>query len=233
MIDLAGQVFGRLTVVAPTEERQSESVVWVCHCSCGKECCISARSLRQGGTKSCGCLRKESISARTRGHLENRQFGRLTVIALTNKRDRYRHTIWLCRCSCGKECEISATNLLTGNTLSCGCLALEIWHDRQGPRNPAWQGGFTGPYSFEFNEELKESIRDRDQHLCRICGMTEEENGCALSIHHVDYDKNNLSPHNLISLCAKCHPKTGPKTRRSYWKAYFTRLLQESPVEVI
>lgn len=49
------------------------------------------------------------------------QFGYLTAIEPTGKKNR-KDYIWRCICKCGKEVEYPATRLLTGNTLSCGCL---------------------------------------------------------------------------------------------------------------
>jgi len=62
-------------------------------------------------------------------------------------------------------------------------------------------------YGGEFDERLKFQIRQRDQ-TCQMCGKTEEENGEALSVHHIDGDKENNDPQNLIALCRNCHSKT-------------------------
>lgn len=53
--------------------------------------------------------------------IAGKQFGYLTAIAPTGKKNR-KDFIWRCKCKCGKEVEYPATRLLTGNTLSCGCL---------------------------------------------------------------------------------------------------------------
>ena len=55
--DLAGQRFGMLTAVEPTEERRYGSVVWRCRCDCGNEKFVAAGNLVSGGVKSCGCRR--------------------------------------------------------------------------------------------------------------------------------------------------------------------------------
>jgi hypothetical protein len=61
MLDLKEQTFGRLTVLLPTSERRNTSVVWKCRCDCtGKIVKVSARHLKEGNTKSCGCLHKEA-----------------------------------------------------------------------------------------------------------------------------------------------------------------------------
>ncbi|NQU99405.1 MAG: HNH endonuclease [Parcubacteria group bacterium] len=50
------------------------------------------------------------------------------------------------------------------------------------------------------------------------------ENKEKLSIHHIDYNKQNNNPNNLISLCRKCHVKTN--FNRNYWKYYFLKHLK-------
>ena len=58
-IDITGQVFGRLTALVPTKERRNTFVVWKCHCRCGNTAFVSSYCLRQGKTRSCGCLHRE------------------------------------------------------------------------------------------------------------------------------------------------------------------------------
>lgn len=86
--------------------------------------------------------------------------------------------------------------------------------------NPNWQGGKSfEPYGLEFDNDLKEVIRNRDRRKCFICEKTELESGEKLHCHHIDYNKRNNNPNNLISLCRKCHMKTNNK--REYWTKYF------------
>lgn len=54
-----------------------------------------------------------------RNDLQGRVFGKWTVIAPAAP-DRYGRRQWLCRCSCGKERIVSASNLLGGKSKSCG-----------------------------------------------------------------------------------------------------------------
>ncbi len=89
-----------------------------------------------------------------------------------------------------------------------------------GERNFNWKGGISNfPYPFEFNEELKESIRERDNHTCQLCDKTQEDEGKKLSIHHIDYAKENLDSNNLITLCRSCNAKVN--TNRKYWTKFF------------
>lgn len=87
---------------------------------------------------------------------------------------------------------------------------------------PNWQGGISNLYPTNFNEEYKAIIRRRDNWKCRMCNKTEKENGRALDIHHIDYNKENLSPNNLVSLCHKCHMKTNGN--KEYWESYFKNM---------
>ena len=90
-------------------------------------------------------------------------------------------------------------------------------------KNNNWQGGKSfEPYGLEFNEDLKEVIRNRDRRKCQLCEKTELENKAKLHCHHIDYDKRNNNPNNLISLCTKCHMKTN--FNRNYWVNYFKKI---------
>lgn len=54
--DLTNQVFGNLTVLEITPERKNNSVVWKCRCQCGNIAYVTAASLKNKGTQSCGCI---------------------------------------------------------------------------------------------------------------------------------------------------------------------------------
>lgn len=58
-IDLIGQRFGRLSVIKESERRSGGKIVWICKCDCGKEAYVASGDLKNGHTKSCGCLQKE------------------------------------------------------------------------------------------------------------------------------------------------------------------------------
>lgn len=53
--DLTNQSYGLLTALYPTDKRCGNSIVWRCACKCGNTCDVSAMSLRNGTTTSCGC----------------------------------------------------------------------------------------------------------------------------------------------------------------------------------
>ena len=53
-LDLTGQRYGRLTVLAPAENVGGRTA-WRCRCDCGRETVVRTSRLRSGHTKSCGC----------------------------------------------------------------------------------------------------------------------------------------------------------------------------------
>lgn len=96
-----------------------------------------------------------------------------------------------------------------------------------GENSPYWQGGKSfEPYAKEFNRQLKELIRQRDNYQCQKCGCPEIENIEKLSIHHVDYDKKNCLPSNLIALCRSCNAEVNFK--KDYWRQFFTEKISEA-----
>jgi len=91
---------------------------------------------------------------------------------------------------------------------------------KKGEKGSNWQGG----KSFEFypqdwTDDLKESIRKRDNYICQECGIHQDELNRKLHVHHIDYDKKNCNPINLITLCIPCHMKTN--YNKGYWINYF------------
>lgn len=73
-----------------------------------------------------------------------------------------------------------------------------------GENSPCWKGGISfEPYSIEFTNELRRNIRERDNYICQLCN--EKQNGRKFDVHHIDYDKDNSHPKNLITLCRSCN----------------------------
>ena len=75
--DLTGQRFGRLIVIKQTEDCITaggyRKAQWLCKCDCnGKEVVIIGSDLKNGKTKSCGCLARENTIKRNKaGHKRN------------------------------------------------------------------------------------------------------------------------------------------------------------------
>jgi len=86
-----------------------------------------------------------------------------------------------------------------------------------GENHPNWKGGISfESYGPEFNNSLKDYVRGRDDYICAICGKPTGVEGYCIPVHHIDYDKKNNDPMNLISLCESCHAKTN--FNRRFWQ---------------
>ena len=86
MIDMVGKKFGRLKVLKKSQLRGNNNrIKWICICDCGKKHTITGDALRNGGTKSCGCLvgetnhkrklklnRKEALLRNLYSHIKTR-----------------------------------------------------------------------------------------------------------------------------------------------------------------
>lgn len=102
----------------------------MCRCDCGSETEVLGSRLRAGEVKSCGCLYREVLASSPPPKTQpGDRHGRLVVLAEAGLRRRER--IYLCRCDCGNEVEVTGSHLRRGATRSCGCLVRELLRDRQ------------------------------------------------------------------------------------------------------
>lgn len=116
--DITGQRFGRLVVLQRAGSDKNQKATFLCKCDCGNTVVVAGKYLRNGATKSCGCLKHEK-------HIEplsliGRRFGRLLVKEYLGT-NASRDYIYHCLCDCGKETTSSLRSLLSGHTTSCGC----------------------------------------------------------------------------------------------------------------
>ncbi|MGM9911772.1 hypothetical protein [Floccifex sp.] len=123
-VDLTNHRFGRLTVNYKTDKRDRGSIVWHCTCDCGNVVDVSSRNLKDGHTRSCGCIRGKIHD------LTGKRFGKLVVQSVSTKRI-HGSVVWNCVCDCGKECMVSNASLISGNTTSCGCVKEELEKNMQ------------------------------------------------------------------------------------------------------
>jgi len=97
----------------------------------------------------------------------------------------------------------------------------------KGKDNPHWIDGKSfEPYSIDWTDDLKESIRKRDNYICLLCGIHQDELNYRLDIHHIDYGKKNTNFDNLVPLCRKCHIKTN--YNRNWWIFYFANKVMKN-----
>lgn len=93
--------------------------------------------------------------------------------------------------------------------------------------HPRWEGGKSSEsYPTTFNQELKHYIRSRDNFTCRSCGVPQVECTRLMHVHHIDYNKKNISENNLITLCVACHMKTN--VNRNVWLCFFKEVMSNA-----
>jgi hypothetical protein len=126
-VDFTGRVFGRWTVIGPRCIRRSIPI-WLCRCSCGSEKWVVSQTLRNGRSRSCGCLLRQAATKRFLKDLAGQKFGRLKV--LHQRKTERRINFWLCRCDCGNAVWVRANGLREGSSKSCGCLSRELSSQR-------------------------------------------------------------------------------------------------------
>ncbi len=93
-----------------------------------------------------------------------------------------------------------------------------------GELNGNWNNGSSfEPYPQEFTSLLKLKIRTRDDFTCQKCNITEEEHiivyGKVLTVHHIDYNKENCKEENLITVCNECNLRVN--CNKKYWIEFF------------
>lgn len=128
---LEGQKFGRLTVIKQVDSIREPSgqlrSAWECLCDCGNTVIVKTLNLKAGDTLSCGCYNKDKLKEK-RKDLTNQRFGKLTVLEIDEdymnnfRKANDTHAYWKCKCDCGNYKTISSYCLLSGTTMSCGCL---------------------------------------------------------------------------------------------------------------
>lgn len=126
-IDLTGERFERLSVLERDKSVDStKGAFWICRCDCGNIKSISSYYLRQGLTKSCGCLNREIITRqKVISNMIGKKFGNLTIIERAKTHitsGGQKKTMWLCKCDCGNKKVVASQDLKSGHTKSCGCI---------------------------------------------------------------------------------------------------------------
>ena len=196
--DLTGQQFGRLTVLQ-LDGQKGIQWKWRVQCSCGEVTSVSGRSLRCGGTKSCGCLRQTQ-------DLVGQSFGRLTVLARAEKKG----SKWLTLCACGKEKAIAATSLLNGASTSCGCFRREriTLPKSGGNRNRVFRlyesGARRRSYTWDISIEQFEELTSANCYYCGEPPRAVSSNGGKEPYIYNGIDRKDNSIGYLITNCVSC-----------------------------
>ena len=71
IVDLTGKSFGKTTVISRGPNTEESKPTWRCLCSCGNYHNSTSANLKQGKTKSCGCIRSTRTGNMHRTHSDS------------------------------------------------------------------------------------------------------------------------------------------------------------------
>ena len=250
---LAGQRFGLLTVINRAENNIRGHKQWQCICDCGVSKVVVTSSLNNGRVQSCGCLlnpKGEKSQNWKGGKIEVQcanpkcdktkliyparmeiyekfycSTGCRTAVKGWNKRPSNNVTV---ECAhCGKSLEIWHCLSLTYKNHFCkgtDCKAKWMEENQKGSLNPNWKDGISyEPYPAIFvDKRFKAGIKERDNFTCQNpeCPKTDS----VLVIHHINYQKSDCEPTNLITLCNNCNSKAN--ANRDFWQAGYSEIIR-------
>lgn len=118
-----------------------------------------------------------------------------------------------CECGCGARIPVLGSNrqpvrFVAGHQARAGMNAATRFKkgENTGESHHHWHGGAgKEKYPKEFNRTLRKLVRIRDNYTCQRCGITQEQYGRTMGVHHIDHDKQNLDLSNLMACCNPCN----------------------------
>ena len=172
------------------------------HWQRGKKCPYCAGNGKLTISRVKQSFKKEGYILLSEGHINNKQ--KLDYI-----------------CSMGHRHSVAWYHWKQGNRCPT-CHKLNLF----GSGNPSWNGGKSfEPYCSVWKDlEYKEDIKERDSYKC-LNPCCDSPNKKDLAIHHVDYNKKNCGPRNLITVCRSCNSKAN--SDRIWHKAWYQAILNK------
>lgn len=182
-----GDAYGRLRVLArATSQKHGKTLFsnWHCSCECGNFTTVIGMSLRNGDTKSCGCLQSDFMQKRGMDGYEDlvgQEFGMLVVACRASPPGDGRNVRWLCACFCGGLTILAGNTIKSGQTISCGCKKYAgerlrpesvILKSRiYGARRRAREKAVTLPFDTDLFDLVEREAHDLAQRRTRIFGF--------------------------------------------------------------
>ena len=131
----------------------------------------------------------------------------------------------LCKCGCGKRVTRNLHSPFGWNIYLEGHTLI----GKRGSKSSSWKGGISYDNNPpELTPAYKNSIRRRDNFTCQLCGKTNKEQKKKLPTHHIDDDRHNNHPDNLLTLCPACHGDTKKVGDKAAYKIKCTNAVKKS-----
>lgn len=201
---------------------------WKCLCHCGTEFIAIGSLIKNNKSQSCGhnCKKKHKRIIKNPRFVDKqktidnlklkligKKFNRWTVLDYVGKIHRS-HSMWLCKCDCGKEKIINKQSLFSGMSKSCGCLLIEKRKEIAGPLHPRWNPLLTDlerdqNYTRTCLPKYRSwsiSVKEFYNWICQKCDKRDRRN---VHSHHLyGWDKYVDLRYKLFNgtcLCKSCH----------------------------
>jgi hypothetical protein len=142
-------------------------------------------------------------------------------VSQRGKQQKPRTSVALSCIECGKEFLCIQARLHVTKCCSRGCRTKNHSKKQSGHQNSNWNGGLSRmPYPYNFRE-ISRAIQERDGGRCQSPKCTGIDP--RLTAHHINYNKEDCDPSNLITLCSSCN--TRANFDRPSWQAFYTDLM--------
>jgi hypothetical protein len=218
-----GRKFGMLTPHTgfyAKNSRGKNKLYYKCDCDCGtKDHVVISCNLRNAaGSNSCGCKQHTGNRAQD---ITGQKFGMLTALKPTEKRYR-KSIVWLFKCDCGIEKEISAGEVVNLKTASCGCKRRNPDRDEQLWKREMLRAlRLSEEYGSTPNIDL-ETYKHLSVQDCFYCGkkpekvLQDKKAGIKYLKHGLDRvdPKQGYLKSNVVTCCEKCNRS---KLKLSYY----------------
>lgn len=188
----------------------------------------------QGGMVECVCHSCGKIFSRKRSEVNRTMYQYCspecyTTLSRGPNHPRYQALFDTCGW-CNQIIQIKGNQVGQRNFCSRPCANAAHSEYISGTNNPRYiDGGGTSRYSKEFRD-VAILVRNRHGHQCVLCQRSRIENGQELDVHHINYDKQDNRPGNLVALCRWCHGKMhGSPEQRHQWKEFWLDVLSQFP----
>lgn len=162
--EMIGKKFGRLTPIKDLGVKRVHTS-YLCKCECGNEVEALGNALRNGNTKSCGCIRRPNLVG-----YENEN---CVVVA------KARNQVWQVKCKHCGELHTQHQRQIRKGAMSMQCPEYKApnWSglDR-------WDGIIRRKYGITL-EEYEQKLEDQGG-VCAICGKPDEVEGRRMAIDH-------------------------------------------------
>jgi len=212
LIDEMGNKHNRLAVIDRADNDKNGKSCWLCRCICGGIIIVAGVYLRNGNTKSCGCLQQEVRAingSSTKGRKDTIEQRKRKSIAHTSMVLSDEHKRAISSGLIGKK-----KTEKHKQSLRRAC------PDRIGKNNPMYgKRGNLSPHwkeikkkrgrpdrSYIIYKEWKLSVFEKDNFTCQRCG---DRKGGNLNAHHVyswkSFPSLRYECWNGVTLCQKCH----------------------------